>query len=82
MVKGSSQSVNWDLIDAARNPYNILDKRLAPNTNGADDTSAVVDFLSNGFKVRTTSGGYNDPSSATYIYLAFAESPFKTSNAR
>jgi hypothetical protein len=36
--------------------------------------------LSNGFKARTT----NNPNvgTNTYLYLAFAETPFKYSNAR
>ena len=82
LVKGASLSVNWDVTDAVRNTYNVVNRRLAPNTTGVDDTSNVIDYLSNGFKVRSTSGGYNDPANGTYIYLAFAESPFKTSNAR
>jgi hypothetical protein len=37
-----------------------------------------IDFVSNGFKLRTTDNELNT-SGATYIYMAFAEQPFVTS---
>ena len=39
------------------------------------------DLVSNGYKSRATSGNVNT-NGGTYLYLAFAESPFKTANAR
>ena len=76
---------NWVIEDAARNPYNYLNKTLLPNSNAAeaDSTSTVagIDFVSNGIKFRGTDNGMNY-SGYDYIYMAFAESPFKTSNAR
>ena len=39
-----------------------------------------IDLLSNGFKATTSDGGING-SGATYIYMAFAESPFVNSNS-
>ena len=42
-----------------------------------------VDFTSNGFKQRSPSGYNSDNASGeTYIYFAWAEQPFKYSNAR
>ena len=40
-----------------------------------------MDFLSNGFKMRTSSV-YAQGSGETVIYMAFAEAPFKYANAR
>jgi len=37
-----------------------------------------MDFLSNGIKLRRSTGGRN-ASSSTYIYMAFAEHPFVSS---
>ena len=75
---------SWDIVDNKRDPYNGVTQRLFPNNTSADDVSAgvVVDFLSNGFKVRTTSGNWNNATSDTQLYIAFAETPFKTANAR
>jgi hypothetical protein len=39
------------------------------------------DFTSNGVKIRTTDVGTNG-SGSSYIYMAFAENPFKYSLAR
>ena len=81
MVKASSTTSHWYILDAERNTYNEVDSFLKPNSSNADATSLPFDFTSNGFKIRTSSGGPNS-SGATYIYMAFAENPFKYSNAR
>jgi hypothetical protein len=52
----------------------------ATNTEGYD-TGVGIDSLSNGFKIRGTDGNTNT-STATYVYMAFAETPFKYSLAR
>jgi hypothetical protein len=74
---------SWGIRDSARDPYNVVESVLRPDTSGAETTasSAYADFLSNGFKLRATDGFVNKASS-NYLYLAFAESPFKTSTAR
>ena len=46
------------------------------------DYGEMVDFLSNGFKIQENNGGINGYSPGTYTFMAFAESPFKYSNAR
>jgi len=49
----------------------------------AEDTDAAgnMDILSNGFKLRGTVDNANGNGSS-YIYMAFAENPFKNSLAR
>ncbi len=49
-----------------------------PNVAGAQDANERMDWLSNGFKLRTTSTTWNT-SGGTYIYMAFAEHPFVSS---
>ena len=70
-------------IDNKINTYNPNDTHLRPNSVDAEktDSAKAVDYLSNGFKIRMTDGQWNT-SGGTYLYLAFAESPFKTANAR
>lgn len=74
---------NWSVQDSARNPYNVVDARLKPNSLDAEGVGSAqnVDFLSNGFKLRTTDPEKNS-SSVTYIFAAFAENPFKYARAR
>ena len=84
MFKNAGAAENWRIIDNKRNPYNVRDLRLMPSSSSEEigpsgDNS--VDFLSNGFKLRTGNGAQNQ-STKQIVYLAFAESPFKTSNAR
>jgi hypothetical protein len=79
--KTSASGRNWLILDSARSPSNVVNDRLYADSNGAEDNADVIDFLSNGFKIRSTTGDLND-SSATYIYIAFASNPFKTARAR
>lgn len=70
---------NWYMWDNKRDTYNVADKRLFPNLNNAQETGTLLfDFLSNGFKIRSTYTGFNQ-SSGTFIYAAFAQNPFVSS---
>lgn len=83
MVKRSSNSGGWHMFDNKRSTFNEIDVRLEADNTDAENTSGPphMDFLSNGFKMRTTFDNMN-ASGSTYIYLAFAEDPFKFANAR
>ena len=72
---------SWLVIDSTRNPSNVLGFYLFPNLTDAEGSTTVIDFLSNGFKLRAANAGDNQ-SGGTYIYMAFAENPFKYANAR
>jgi hypothetical protein len=83
MIKSSSiggPGYDWCVRDSSRNLYNVTDDVLSPNTSGTGFT-AGVDFLSNGFRLRN-SGPTENASSQTYVWAAFAESPFAYSRAR
>jgi len=71
-------TTNWQLLDNKRNTFNPQNNHLRPNGSGAEFTNYPVDFLSNGFKFRNTDGD-NNQSGETYIYMAFASSPFTSS---
>jgi hypothetical protein len=83
ITKCSSGSSNWNLLDSKRNTFNDADLHLLPNSTAAEatTTSNNLDLLSNGFKPRGA-GGNTNTSGETYIFIAFAEQPFKFSNAR
>ena len=72
---------SWIIHDNKRDPNNLVDAYLYPNSNEAEGTSSSsgVDFLSNGIKLRNTYGSEN-VSGETFIYGIFAESPFVNSN--
>lgn len=83
IVKSSSSGTDdWAVYDTSRDTYNVSINYLSPTTSGAESTAqGTLDFLSNGFKIRNTNSRLNT-NSGTYIYMAFAESPFKYANAR
>jgi hypothetical protein len=74
--RSSGTNGDWIIYDNTRSPYNEIDDQLVANDATAETTgSEEVDFLSNGFKIRTADGGVN-ASGSNYIYAAFAEYPF------
>ena len=88
MIKATAQTESWGIHDNKRNTVNVVDDQLLANVSNAENAVGTarqqLDFLSNGFKMRNA--GDANPSinneSTTYIYMAFAEQPFKFSNAR
>ena len=84
MIKVSSAVDSWAIKDSARGTYNPNEPNLYADLSIAEQTSnpsRYTDFVSNGFKLRGTDNGVNS-SGNTYIYAAFAESPFQFSRAR
>ena len=83
IVKNATNSgYDWAMTDHKRSPVNEVDKYLWSNLSSAEyDGSGLsldIDYLSNGFKLRTSRSETN-LNTATYIYMAFAENPFVTS---
>jgi hypothetical protein len=75
---------NWIIQDSVRQTFNPSDAWLRPNTSDDEGNTSPdldLDFVSNGFKIRNN-GTDNNISGSTYIYMAFAEAPFKYANAR
>jgi hypothetical protein len=81
MIKRSDSTSAWLIIDTSRQSYNVQGPYLTANTSDAETTgTTVLDVLSNGFKSRSSST--LNTNGGTYIYAAFAESPFKNALAR
>ena len=81
LIKNDNSTGDWIIWDNERNPHNPVNRQIWPYTTsgtyGAYDQVASnypLDFLSNGFKMRTTDADMNG-SSRTYIYAAWAEAP-------
>ena len=81
LIKNINVTQNWQIFDNKRDAYNAVGRYIIPNTSAAEGgaNGLPIDFLSNGFKPRH-SGSYINNN--TLIYIAFAETPFKFSNAR
>ena len=78
IAKRTDSTGNWRTRDDVRSPYNPVELVLYPNSTATEVTEDTHDFLSNGFKVRTT-GPENNANGGNFIYMAFAENPFVTS---
>ena len=79
--KVTSASGGWLIQDSTRTTFNGLNSTtnaLRPNSNEAEFDYFDIDYLSNGFKIRTTEANHN-VSGGTFMYMAFAESPFVSS---
>jgi hypothetical protein len=87
MIKASSTADGWVIYDSARDSdgttgFNkgTAKMRLFADNDPAETEIGTLDFLSNGIKIRASGLAMNE--AHTYIYLAFAETPFKYSNAK
>ncbi len=70
---------SWYLMDNKRDPENVVNNRLFPDAGDGDSTGLnVLDFLSNGIKIKTNDVSVN-ASGNTYTFISFAENPFVTS---
>jgi len=83
MIKISSTTENWTIFDNKRSEFNLSQLGLYANLTSAEVNISTngIDILSNGFKLRGT-GSRTNKNNGTFIYLAFAESPFKYARAR
>ena len=79
IFKSTAGTESWSMVDNKRDTDNVVKNQLFPNLTIAEETTNnVMDFCSNGFKMRNSDSRYN-LSGYTYIYMAFAENPFVTS---
>ena len=70
--------MNWFIVDNKRDTINEATRDLYPNRSDAEtDNTNFVDFLSSGFKLRTTGTAVNGNGNSI-IYMAFAEQPDTT----
>ena len=75
MVKSTSSGGAWQIYDSKRQTFNDGSQPcLKANTNDVQFTKNV-ELLSNGIKLRDSTSDANG-SGVSYIYLAFASSPF------
>jgi hypothetical protein len=82
MIKRTAGN-GWAIQDSARSTFNPVNNLLQANESNAEYTTDVkMDFLSNGIKMRNDSGFFNYTAGNSFIYMAFAEAPFKYANAR
>ena len=84
LIKAINAGQYWVIFDNKRATSNPMGKFLIANTNDTEQTQdPMMDFLSNGMKMRRNDGYINNSTySGGYLYYAVAEQPFKHTNAK
>ncbi len=81
MTRQTNGTNHWHIHDNKRNTFNVVGKNLKADANNTEEDPSggenSRDFLSNGFKFRNAD---HNNQAHSYIYMAFAESPFVNSN--
>ena len=81
LIKCSTVAQGWYIFDNSRKSYNDDDQRaLRADSTEIEGTNWPIDFVSNGLKIRYS--GATNTSGQTFIFAAFAESPFQTANSK
>jgi hypothetical protein len=80
MIKRLDATSDWYMWDTARSTINVISATLLANSSAAETSAASIDDLSNGFKCRDAA--IVNAAAGIYLYMAFAENPFKYSLAR
>lgn len=84
IIKNAHGTGSWRIFDSSRAATNPNDITLVAETTTVETqpvSGITIDFLSNGFKVRSTDGSLNT-ALHRYIYAAWAESPYVHANAK
>ena len=76
MFKRLDGAGDWHIYDVKRSPYNVSNQKHYSNSAAVEEINGYneIDILSNGFKMRDTSGGSNANGNA-YAFMAFADYP-------
>jgi hypothetical protein len=73
----------WVIYDGKRNTSNPMTQKLWSNVPDTESPQNGFDFLSNGFKVIAADNNFfASGSNYTWMWMAFAENPFKYARAR
>ena len=79
MIKTDLAGEEWRIWDSTRGLYNLMGPTLVANSSAAEGTFNGIDFLSNGFKIRSASSAVNY-NATEHIYMCFAEEPLVGDN--
>ena len=86
----TTSHTSWTMFDNSRDPNNVMNTPLYANLSVQEgyrgdgttpSTGIYIDFVSNGFKIRSTQTEHNS-NLDSIIYVAFAEQPIKYATAR
>ena len=77
----ASTGTDWYCWNSQALGYNPDNRYMYPNLTNSEGVSSIIDILSNGFKIRSSSSEFNGAGVNNY-WIAFAEFPFVSSNSK
>ena len=80
MIKNASEENGWLMLDAERTTSNPMGAYIYANANSAEGTVSYIDFLSNGFRLVSTSSVAVNKDGNTFVYAAFGQSLVGSNN--
>ena len=80
LLKNASEANGWLMLDAERTTQNPMGAYVYANASSAEGTVTYVDFLSNGFRLVSTSSVAVNKNGNTFIYAAFGQSLVGSNN--
>ena len=83
LTKSIAAGTDWAIYDNKRLGYNVDNNIMrigSASSIPTEQTDDDIDLLSTGFKFRRSSSNFNN--AQLFVFLAFAEQPFKYANAR
>ena len=83
VIKGIEEAYGWYVFDSERSDHNLMSDQISwfpGGTEASEPTGArKIDFLSNGFRVMADAASINGQDDR-YLYMAWADVPFKYPN--
>ena len=83
VIKGIEEQYGWHVFDTERSTGNLMSDNITWFPGGAEPSEPTgarkIDFLGNGFKVMADAASLNGQDDR-YLYMAWADVPFKYNN--
>jgi hypothetical protein len=82
MVKARDAATGWFIANPSNSANEVIQRVFADGANAEASNIYGLDLLAGGFKVRAPTGYSLNNSGISYLFIAFAEVPFKYARAR
>jgi hypothetical protein len=82
MVKARDAATGWFIANPSNSANEVIQRVFADGANAEGSNVYGLDLLAGGFKVRAPTGYSLNNSGISYLFIAFADVPFKYARAR
>ena len=82
MVKARDAATGWFIANPSNSANEVIQRVIADGAGAEGSNTYGLDLLAGGFKVRAPTGYSLNNSGISYLFIAFADVPFKYARAR